>query len=82
MPVISSFRRVPGLRLTFLILMLFFKALIKFKSHLYFEEKDLVDKAEKVLLLISSITVRFDSLPYSLFDLFHRSLFVVTFLSL
>lgn len=26
------------------------KALIKFKNHLYFEEKDLVDKAEKVYL--------------------------------
>lgn len=26
-----------------------FKALIKFKSYLYFEEKDFVDKAEKSL---------------------------------
>ncbi|CAH3030081.1 unnamed protein product, partial [Porites evermanni] len=29
------------------------KALIKFKNHLYFEEKDLVDKAEKVRLSAS-----------------------------
>lgn len=28
---------------------LVFKALIKFKSYLYFEEKDFVDKAEKSL---------------------------------
>lgn len=30
-----------------------FQALIKFKNHLYFEEKDLVDKAEKVRLSAS-----------------------------
>jgi len=32
-----------------------FKALIKFKSHLYFEEKDLVDKAEKVTVTVNSL---------------------------
>jgi len=31
------------------------KALIKFKSHLYFEEKDLVDKAEKVTVTVNSL---------------------------
>ncbi|KAJ7380308.1 Set1/Ash2 histone methyltransferase complex subunit ASH2 [Desmophyllum pertusum] len=35
------------------------KALIKFKSHLYFEEKDLVDKAEKNLKAIPESQVKF-----------------------
>lgn len=38
------------------IVFLSFKALIKFKSHLYFEEKDLVDKAEKVVVAASSLS--------------------------
>lgn len=33
----------------FFLSLLVFKALIKFKSYLYFEEKDFVDKAEKSL---------------------------------
>lgn len=35
-----------------------FQALIKFKSYLYFEEKDYVDKAEKSLKSMSSSRVR------------------------
>ncbi|KAL9979830.1 hypothetical protein ACROYT_G017548 [Oculina patagonica] len=35
------------------------KALIKFKSHLYFEEKDLVDKAEKNLKPLPASQVKF-----------------------
>ncbi len=36
---------------------MFLKALIKFKSYLYFEEKDYVDKAEKSLKHTSSSRV-------------------------
>lgn len=35
-----------------------FQALIKFKSYLYFEEKDYVDKAEKSLKAMSPSRVR------------------------
>ena len=42
-----------------LLLFCFHKALIKFKSHLYFEEKDLVDKAEKVFISISCYIAHF-----------------------
>lgn len=35
-----------------------FQALIKFKSYLYFEEKDYVDKAEKSLKPMSPSRVR------------------------
>lgn len=41
---------VPEASISLLFLsLLVFKALIKFKSYLYFEEKDFVDKAEKSL---------------------------------
>ena len=36
----------------------FFQALIKFKSYLYFEEKDYVDKAEKSLKAMGPSRVR------------------------
>ncbi len=47
-----------------MVLWCFSKALIKFKSYLYFEEKDYVDKAEKSLKHTSSSRVSVSSLHY------------------